>query len=189
MAEENPGGAPPDPKALESKINELTESIGKLEGNNKALVEEKRKVEAELKAFKDKGKEASELLPEKEQRIKELEGQLTETKTAKEAEEQKRIALETSVKKSYIDQLPENHKGIASLIPTIDGLAEYVKLNGTPPPPPSNSGKPGTGNIDTTGKKWEDFNDTELADLRKANFKEYSRLYREVYGVNPVEKF
>jgi hypothetical protein len=38
MAETNEGGAPPDSKALEAKINELTESITKLEGNNQNLV-------------------------------------------------------------------------------------------------------------------------------------------------------
>lgn len=189
MAEPTTPPAEVDPKALESKVTELSDSISKLEGNNKALVEEKRRIEAELKAFKDKGKEATELLPEKEQRISQLETQLAEIQTAKEAEEQKRIALETSVKDSYLKQLPENHRGIASLIPTIEGIAEYVKLNGTPPPPPSDNGKVGTGNIETTGKKWDDFNDTELADLRKANFKEYSRLYRENYGLNPTEKF
>lgn len=187
MAEPTTPPAEVDTKALESKVTELSESISKLESNNKALVEEKRKAEAELKIFKDKGKEATELLPEKETEINNLKNQLTEITTAKEAEEKKRVDLETSVKKTYIEQLPKEHQAIASLIPTIEGIAEYVKLNGVTPPPAGDKGKPGTGTVDTTGKKWEDFSDTELADLRKANFREYSRLYREVYNINPTQ--
>lgn len=187
MAEQIPP-AGDDSKALEAKLTALEQSVAALEGNNKNLVEEKRKVEQELKVLKDKDKNAAELLPEKENKIAELEKTLTEITEAKTAEETKRKDLEASIRKTYLEQLPEEHRAIASLIPTIDGLVGYTKLNAVKAPP-SDSGKTGTGNVDTTGKKWNDLNEVELAELRKSNFREYAKLYKEEYGIVPTENF
>jgi len=119
-----------------------------------------------------------------EGRIKELEGSVSALTGEKEEIAQKFTALEENVKQQFYEQLPDEHKKIAELIPTIEGLKEYVKLNAAKPPAGSDSARPGPGTGDNFSSKWDELSYNEKEDLRKKRPELWRKLYREKFGFN-----
>jgi hypothetical protein len=119
-----------------------------------------------LKQSEEKGKKITEL----EQALNNLEAQKEEYRTRFEG-------LESSVKAEYIERLPEEHKTVAKLIPTIEGLAEYVKLNSRKPA--GNTGK------EFPNSKWDDLSYNEKEDIRKKRPELWRKIYKEKFGHNP----
>ena len=72
---------------------------------------------------------------------------------------------------------------IAELIPTIEGLREYVTLNVAKPPAGSDSARPGSGGAELTAK-WDELSYNEKEDLRKKRPELWKKLYREKFGFN-----
>ena len=126
-------------------------------------------------------KEAS---AEFENKIKELEGSIQNLTEQKAETENKFTLLESEVKKEYFGQLPDEHKKIAELIPTIEGLREYVKLNAAKPPAGSDSARPGAGTGDNFTGKWDELTYNEKEELRKRRPELWKKLYREKFGFN-----
>lgn len=119
-----------------------------------------------------------------EGRIKELEGSVNALTGEKEELAQRFADLEGNVKQQFYEQLPEEHKKIAELIPTIEGLKEYVKLNAAKPPAGSDSNRPGTGTGDNFNSKWDELSYNEKEELRKKRPELWRKLYREKFGFN-----
>lgn len=118
-----------------------------------------------------------------ESKIKELEGSVKSLTDEKESVTQKFTALEQGVKQQFYEQLSEEHKKIAELIPTIEGLRDYVGLNSAKPPAGSDSARPGTGGAELTAK-WDELSHNEKEDLRKKRPELWKKLYREKFGFN-----
>lgn len=118
-----------------------------------------------------------------ENRIKELEGSVRSLADEKESITEKFTALEQGVKQQYYEQLPDEHKKIAELIPTIEGLRDYVTLNAAKPPAGSDSARPGSGGAELTAK-WDELSYNEKEDLRKKRPELWKKLYREKFGFN-----
>lgn len=118
-----------------------------------------------------------------ENRIKELEGTVKSLTDEKESVTQKFTALEQGVKQQYYEQLTDEHKKIAELIPTIEGLRDYVNLNAVKPLAGSDSARPGTGGAELTAK-WDELSYNEKEDLRKKRPELWKKLYREKFGFN-----
>jgi hypothetical protein len=118
-----------------------------------------------------------------ENRIKELEGSVKSLTDEKESVTQKFTALEQGVKQQYYEQLSDEHKKIAELIPTIEGLRDYVSLNAAKPPAGSDSARPGSGGGELTAK-WDELSYNEKEDLRKKRPELWKKLYREKFGFN-----
>lgn len=118
-----------------------------------------------------------------ESRIKELEGSVKTLADEKENIKQKFTALEQGVKQQYYEQLSDEHKKIAELIPTIEGLRDYVSLNAAKPPAGSDSARPGSGGAELTAK-WDELSYNEKEDLRKKRPELWKKLYREKFGFN-----
>lgn len=118
-----------------------------------------------------------------ESRIKELEGSVKTLADEKENITQKFTALEQGVKQQYYDKLSDEHKKIAELIPTIEGLRDYVSLNAAKPPAGSDSARPGSGGAELTAK-WDELSYNEKEELRKKRPELWKKLYREKFGFN-----
>ena len=119
-----------------------------------------------------------------ENRIKELEGSVKSLTDEKENVIQKFTALEQGVKQQYYEQLSDEHKKIAELIPTIEGLRDYVSLNAAKPPAGSDSARPGSGGGAELTAKWDELSYNEKEDLRKKRPELWKKLYREKFGFN-----
>ncbi len=115
-------------------------------------------------------------------KISELENSLKTLKSENESISQKYNELEGGIKQQYYEQLSEEHKKIAQLIPTVEGIAEYVKLNTQKPPAGSDSARPGAGTSDNFNAKWDELSYTEKEDLRKKRPALWRKLYREKFG-------
>lgn len=118
-----------------------------------------------------------------ESRIKELEGSVKSLTDEKESITQKFTALEQGVKQQYYEQLTDEHKKIAELIPTMEGLRDYVSLNAAKPPAGSDSARPGSGGAELSAK-WDELSYNEKEDLRKKRPELWKKLYREKFGFN-----
>lgn len=118
-----------------------------------------------------------------ENKIKELEGSVKSLTDEKDSVTQKFTALEQGIKQQYYEQLPDEHKKIAELIPTIEGLRDYVTLNAAKPPAGSDAARPGTGSAELTAK-WDELSYNEKEDLRKKRPELWKKLYREKFGFN-----
>lgn len=122
---------------------------------------------------------------ESKRKISELEQSITTLKSERDEYRQKHEKLETGVRNSYLENLTDEHKNIAKLIPTIEGLAGYVKLNSMPPPAGSDSGKPGAVYKDYSAVNWDDLSYSEKEEMRVKRPGEWKRLYKEKFGVKP----
>jgi hypothetical protein len=122
---------------------------------------------------------------ENQARIKELEISVNSLQSEKESITKKYNELEGGIKQQYYDQLSDEHKKIAQLIPTVEGLAEYVKLNAQKTPAGSDSTRPGAGISDYFNSKWDELNYNEKEELRKKRPELWRKLYREKFGSNP----
>lgn len=186
------GGAGTEQKKTysESEFNDVKARADAEKERARTLEVERDRLKAEAERLKNEKSEAGladkELAEARGKKITELEASIADiTKTAEEVKTAKK-ALEDSVRKTYIDQLPDEHKAIANLIPTVEGLAEYVKVNGTGKPLGQDPGRSGgTGVVDTTNKKWGDLSQKELDELYASKPDEWRRLFKEKYGRNP----
>lgn len=163
----------------ENEFNEL-----KTQRDN--LKSELGTLKSRLQAIEDKDKEAKDLLPAKEAEITRLNSELdTVTKKLTETET-KYTELDKNVKKTYLDQLSDEHKKVAKLIPTFEGLVDYVKLNGTQQAAGQDAGKSGGApNKDYSNSKWNDLSFDEKAVLKDKQPEVWKRMYREHFGFNP----
>ena len=118
-------------------------------------------------------------------RIKELEISVNSLQSEKESITKRYNELETGIKQQYYEQLSDEHKKVAQLIPTVEGLAEYVKLNTQKAPTGSDSARPGAGFSDSFNSKWDELSYNEKEDLRKKRPELWRKLYREKFGSNP----
>lgn len=118
-------------------------------------------------------------------KIKELESSVNSLKLEKESITKKYNELETGIKQQYYEQLSDEHKKIAQLIPTVEGIAEYVKLNTQKAPAGSDSARPGAGFSDNFNSKWDELNYNEKEELRRKRPEQWRKLYREKFGSNP----
>ncbi len=91
--------------------------------------------------------------------------------------------LESSIKAEYLEQLSDEHKKIAELIPGIESLKQYVKLNAAKPPAGSDSARPGAGAAELNSK-WDDLTYDEKEELRRKRPELWRKLYREKFGFN-----
>lgn len=142
----------------------LLESSAKLE----AAQQEKQKAEEELGS-----------------KIKLLEEEKESLKKEKETAESSLAGLELTVKNEYLERLSEDHRKIAALIPSIEGLAKYVKLNEAKLPAGTDNTRPGTGSRDIPGAKWDDLSYDEKEDLRVKRPSLWKKLYKEKFGTKP----
>lgn len=142
----------------------LLDNTAKLE----AAVEERKKAEEELSA-----------------KIKLLEEEKESLKKGKETAENNLAGLELTVKNEYLDRLSEDHRKIAALIPSIEGLAKYVKLNEAKLPAATDTTRPGSGGRDIPGAKWDDLSYDEKEDLRVKRPALWKKLYKEKFGTKP----
>lgn len=118
-------------------------------------------------------------------RIKELEISVNSLQSEKESITKKYNELESGIKQQYYEQLSDEHKKIAQLIPTVEGIAEYVKLNTQQAPAGSDSARPGAGFSENFNSKWDELNYNEKEDLRKKRPEQWRKLYRDKFGSNP----
>lgn len=167
----------------------LTERVTFLEAESKKAFKERDDAKAELKtSLEEETNKTSEnlrLAEEKAQKITELEQALSKLETEKQDYKASFEGLEGSVRKSYLEQLSDEHKNIAGLIPTIEGLAEYVKLNRAGAPAGTDSGKPGSGHKDYTSSKWDDLNHEEKEEIRTKRPDLWRKLYKDKFGTEP----
>lgn len=133
----------------------------------------------ELVKLKEKGSSTE------TEKIKELEISVNTLRTEKESISKRYNELETGIKQQYYEQLSDEHKKIAQLIPSVEGLAEYVKLNTQKPPAGSDSARPGAGYSEANTAKWDELNYNEKEELRKKRPELWRKLYREKFGSNP----
>lgn len=133
-----------------------------------AAVQEKKMAEEELSA-----------------KVKLLEEENETLKKGKETAESSLAGLELTVKNEYLERLSEDHRKIAALIPSIEGLAKYVKLNEAKPPAGADTTRPGSGGRDMPGAKWDDLGYDEKEDLRVKRPALWKKLYREKFGTKP----
>ena len=131
----------------------------------------------ELVKLKEKGSSTE------TEKIKELEISVNTLRTEKESISKRYNELETGIKQQYYEQLSDEHKKIAELIPTIEGLRDYVTLNAAKPPAGSDSARPGSGGAELTAK-WDELSYNEKEDLRKKRPELWKKLYREKFGFN-----
>ena len=118
-------------------------------------------------------------------KIKQLEEDKEILKKEKETAENSLADLETSVKNEYLEKLNEDHRKIAALIPSLEGLAKYVKLNEAKLPAATDTARPGTGSRDSPGAKWDDLSYDEKEDLRVKRPALWKKLYKEKFGTRP----
>ncbi|MEO8514514.1 MAG: hypothetical protein ABI543_13215, partial [Ignavibacteria bacterium] len=146
---------------------------------NKSEHEKLLNESAELVKFKENNS------TETPARIKELEISVNSLHSEKESITKKYNELESGIKQQYYEQLSDEHRKIALLIPTVDGLREYVKLNSQKAPAGSDSARPGAGFSDSINSKWDELNYNEKEELRKKRPEHWRKLYREKFGSNP----
>jgi hypothetical protein len=156
----------------------LTERVTFLESESKKAFKERDDTKTELKTKIDEEATKTQKITELEQALSKLETEKAEYKAGFEG-------LEGSVRKSYLEQLSDEHKGVAKLIPTIEGLAEYVKLNRAGTPAGTDSGKPGSGHRDFTSSKWDDLNHEEKEEVRTKRPDIWRKLYKDKFGTEP----
>lgn len=118
-------------------------------------------------------------------KIKEFESSVNSLRSEKESISKRYNELEEGIKQQYYEQLSGEHKKIAQLIPTVDGLAEYVKLNSHKTPAGSDSARPGAGYSEANTAKWDELNYNEKEELRRKRPEHWRKLYREKFGTNP----
>lgn len=116
-------------------------------------------------------------------KISELENTVTSLQTEKDTLAKNYTELEGKIKNDYMEQLSDEHRKIAGLIPTIEGLKEYVKLNAAKPPAGSDSARPGAGTAELASR-WDDLSYNEKEELRKKRPELWKKLYREKFGFN-----
>lgn len=168
--------------AAEAKATDAEAKLTKESEEKKEIIRKRDELKGKLKAIEDaKTIESGEFKPLYEQEKTKREALEADAADAKAKLE----AIETAVKEDLFAQLPEEHKGIAKLIPTIEGLREYVKVNALKPAPGQDPGKPGTGAVDYKDKKWDDLDYNEKMKLEKDNPDVYKKLYKDKYGTNP----
>jgi hypothetical protein len=139
----------------------------------------------QLKAEASKTAEITEASERQSKKILELEQALTNLETQRNEYKTRLEGLDSSVRKTYLDQLTGDHQKIAKLIPTLEGLTDYVKLNTKTPPAGTDSGKPGAGYKDYTGTKWDDLKYDEKEEIRTKRPDLWRRLYKEKFGQEP----
>jgi hypothetical protein len=129
--------------------------------------------------------EKSKLNEEHNKKVKQLEENIQLLTGEKEKAVKDFGELMQKVKTEYLEKLSDEHKKIAELIPTIEGIAEYVKLNEKKQPAGTDTARPGAGSRDLSGTKWDDLNYEEKEDLRSKRPSLWKKLYREKFGSNP----
>lgn len=122
---------------------------------------------------------------DKSKKITELEQALTNLETERNEYKTRLEGLDSSVRKTYLEQLSTEHRKIAGLIPTIEGIAEYVKLNTKSPPAGTDSGKSGSGYKDYSTTKWDDLKYDEKEEIRAKRPEVWRKLYKEKFGQEP----
>lgn len=122
---------------------------------------------------------------ENSKKVKELQSGLSNITAERDELKDKFTALTNSVKRTYLEQLSDEHKSIAVHLPTIESLAEYVILNRKQPPAGTDSGKSGAGYKDYSAVKWDDMSYDEKEDLRKKRPEVWKKLYKGKFGRNP----
>lgn len=145
---------------------------------HKALLDNSAKLDA---AVQEKKKTEEEL----SSKIKLLEEEKESLKKEKDTAENNLAGLELTVKNEYLERLSEDHRIIAALIPSIEGLAKYVKLNEAKLPAGADTTRPGSGGRDMPGAKWDDLSYDEKEDLRVKRPALWKKLYREKFGTKP----
>lgn len=181
------GGAETDTvESLKAKLAEANDKLIKETNIKEDVIKQRDKLKADIRAAEDadaiEAGRIKELYEKTKAEKDKISAELEEAKTYKE----KLLDMEKTTRQELIDQLPEEHKAIASLIPAIDGLRNYVKLNAAKPPAGSDPGRPGgKGKVDYSNTKWDDLTFDDKADLEKNDKVTYARLYKEKYGINP----
>lgn len=193
MSDDNKGNTPggddsnKDNQGAENKDNaggqeteKLLERIKYLEKETKDIISQRDEFKKKVnKIDTDESIKRGEYEKVINEKTAELEKLKTEVETANTYKEKFEL-LDKNIRAEALKQLTDEHKKIAEFLPT-DKLQEYVKLNGKDKSG-MDTGTNGRGTIDVTGKKWSDFNSTELELLRKDNVTGYKRLYREHFN-------
>ncbi len=119
----------------------------------------------------------------KAKKIEQLEKEIAELILERDESKKKYGELEKNIRNEYYENLSDEHRKIAELIPGIEGLRQYVKLNISKPPAGSDSARPGAGTIDSSAK-WDELTYNEKEELRKKRPEMWRKLYREKFGFN-----
>ena len=140
---------------------------------------------ARLEAEAAKTIEITETSEKQSKKILELEQALTNLETERNDYKTRLEGLDSSVRKTYLEHLNDEHRKVAEHIPSIEGLAQYVKLNTKSPPAGTDSGKPGAGYRDYSGTKWDDLKYEEKEEIRTKRPEVWRKLYKEKFGQEP----
>lgn len=166
-------------KDLGGDLNELKNKIAFLEKETKEIIAQRDKLKNEKRKADEseavKKGEIEKLLSEKNI---ELENSIKEIESLKSYKD-KYDSLDKKIRADLLNQLNDEHKKLAKDLPT-EILTDYVKLNSTSKNG-MDAGKTGRGAIDTTNKKWSDFDSVQLDSLRKDSPDAYKKLYREQF--------
>lgn len=142
---------------------------------------------SEYNTLRAEAARTAELLKQSEEngkKITELEQALDNLEAQKEDYKARFEGLEGSVRADYLEKLPEEHRPIAKLITTVEGLAEYVKLN-SQKPAGSDSAKPGFTGKEFLNAKWDELSYNEKEEIRKKRPEFWRKIYKEKFGHNP----
>ena len=156
-----------------------------LSGNITITKKEHAGLTGKIESLEKESSKSKLLEEENSKKLGELQAEIRNISTQRDDLKNKYGSLHDNVKKSYLNQLTEEHRNIAGQLPTIEGLAEYVKLNSKQPPAGADSGKPGSGFKDYSAVKWDDMSYDEKEDVRKKRPEMWKKLYKDKFGRNP----
>lgn len=141
----------------------------------KRKLREREEIEEKAKQAKllEEGK-LKELLEAKQKEIESLSA-LKEKLAKFEEREAKRAEAEAKHKEALLAKLPEEKRPLYKDVP-IEALEDVVQS--LSPGDPTKPSKPGSSEAD---KKWEDYTQEDLAEMKSKNFDRWKALYREYY--------
>ena len=180
----NPDGNAGEKVYSEAAFKELVSQRDALKKNQSELQTQFEQLKAKLDKveeddLKRKG-DLQALLDVKEKEISETKKTLEEIAEYKT----KYIDLDKSIRENLLKQLPEELKEVAEDLSTLK-LQKFVELNKSNTPGMDN-GMSGKTKINITGKKWNDFNSKDLEVIKSSDFENYSKLYKDRFGINPT---
>lgn len=180
----NPDGNAGEKVYSETAFKELVAQRDALKKNQSELQTQFEQLKAKLDKveeddLKRKG-DLQALLEVKEKEISETKKTLEEIAEYKT----KYIDLDKSIRENLLKQLPEELKEVAEDLSTLK-LQKFVELNKSNTPGMDN-GMSGKTKINITGKKWNDFNTKDLEVIKSSDFENYSKLYKDRFGINPT---
>lgn len=124
-------------------------------------------------------------LTQSESKISELQAELTRISSEKELIASRFKELETNIKEEYLSQLLPEHRNIAKLIPSLEGLKQYVKINSAYRNSGTDSVPPGRSITEFLSAQWDDLSFNQKEELRVKNPDLWKKLCKQKFGFSP----